>query len=334
MDVRQIDLDEWDEALPSSGFEVFHTAPALRVLDRHVDGELRLFGGFKGQQAIGLFPAFVTEKPVGRAVVSPPPSMAISRLGPLVMPNSPKQRKQEKVNGDFTREVLERLDVQSRLTLFRMVCSPEYDDPRPYRWDGFDVEPNFTYRLDLDSASRDDLLTSFSRDLRTDIKEWEDIDVDVTVEGVDAARNVYRIVQERYESQNVSFPLPWAFVRDVLEELPNRSRVYIARGPDGEFLNGLLVLYSNDAAYTWIGGTSVTHEGVSVKKLLEWQIITDVIDDPPVDSVDTFDMNGANTERLCQWKSAFGGQLVPYFTVESGGPTMDVAKKAYRMVVN
>jgi hypothetical protein len=42
---------------------------------------------------------------------------------------------------------------------------------------------------------------------------------------------------------------------------------------------------------------------------------------------------GANTERLCQYKSKFGADLVPYYVVESGGRTMDLAKKTYQALV-
>jgi len=41
---------------------------------------------------------------------------------------------------------------------------------------------------------------------------------------------------------------------------------------------------------------------------------------------------GANTERICRYKSKFGAELVPYYTLESEGRGMDAAKAAYRLV--
>jgi hypothetical protein len=48
--------------------------------------------------------------------------------------------------------------------------------------------------------------------------------------------------------------------------------------------------------------------------------------------VDEYDLVGANTEHLCRYKSKFGGELVPYYTVESSGLAMDAAKGAYGLV--
>lgn len=45
MDLTTLSLDEWRDALPSSGFEVFHTAPAIEVVDDHAGGDLRLYAG-------------------------------------------------------------------------------------------------------------------------------------------------------------------------------------------------------------------------------------------------------------------------------------------------
>jgi hypothetical protein len=91
-------------------------------------------------------------------------------------------------------------------------------------------------------------------------------------------------------------------------------------------------LYSNDAAYFWQGGARGEYDGTSVNSLLHWRIIEDLVDDPPLDSISAYDLMGANTDRLCQYKSKFGASLVPYYTIESNGPQMELAKRAYRAI--
>ncbi len=61
-------------------------------------------------------------------------------------------------------------------------------------------------------------------------------------------------------------------------------------------------------------------------------MLTDLLEDPPVDSVRRYDLSGANTRRLCEYKSGYGGRLVPYYRVESTGVPMAVAKRAYQLV--
>ena len=334
MRVERLDISDWSDALPSEGVELFHTPEALSVLADHATGELRLYGGFKGQQPIGLFPTIVQDRSIGTAVLSPPPGFGVPRLGPIVMPTSPKQRKREKVNSSFTEEVLEEIGVDDSLTLFRTVCGAGYADPRPYAWSDMDVDTKFTYVLDLEDADPDEVMKSFSKSLRREIRDGADLDVEIRREGVDGARAIYEDTRVRYREQDEAFPLSWEYVRDLVEALEevDRSRVYVARTPEGEFLSGITVLYSDDAGYFWQGGTRATYENVSVNSLLHWRVIEDIIEDPPMDSVTSYDLMGANTERLCRYKSKFCADLVPYYVVESQGPGMDVAKRAYRMV--
>lgn len=268
---------------------------------------------------------------MGRAVLSPPPAMGISRMGPVLMPNSPKRRKQEKVNRRFTEEVLDVLELDDRFTLFRMLGATEYTDPRPFNWAGFEVAPAFTYHVEVGSRSIDDLFASFSKSLRREMRKLDEFDLQIGVEGANGARETYSQLQDRYREQDRAVPGSWPFVRDLHDALgDDHFRTYVARDPDGAFLGGIIVLYSNDTAYYWLGGAKASYRNVSVNNLLHRTIMEDLIDDPALDSVDTYDLIGANTERLASYKAKFGGELVPYYIVESDGVGMDIAKKAYQ----
>ena len=335
MRIERVDADEWDRALPGEGFEVFHTAAALETLERHSAGDLQLLVGYKGDRPVGMFPAFVARRGLGTTVMSPPPGKAVPRLGPLLMPASPKRRKREKLNQTFTEELKEELGADGGRTLFRTICPPSYPDPRPFTWDGMTVDTNFTYALDTEGEASDELLKSCSKSLRREIRNGRDLDVEVTVENDEAAaRAVHEKTRARYEEQDRGYPLEWAYVRDLTAALADedRRRTYVARTPDGEFLSGITALYSNDAAYFWQGGTKAIHDGVSINSLLHWHVIEDVIEDPPRDSVTQYDLMGANTERLCRYKAKFGADLVPYYVAESNGTGMALAKKAYQLV--
>jgi len=192
MDVEQIDIDDWRDGLPPSGFEPFHTPDGLSVLERHAPGQLHLYGGYKGDHLVALMPLFVRDLTVGRAIFSPPPSMGIPRLGPLVMPNSPKRRSQEKVNNRFVEGVLEDVDAHSQRTFLYILAGTDYEDPRPFTWEEFDVEPNFTYRLPVDEP--EEVLSSFSKSLRKDIRTGMELDMTIEREGVEGARIVYDLV--------------------------------------------------------------------------------------------------------------------------------------------
>jgi len=332
MDVKEMSFSEWDAALPADGIEPFHTTEALEVLDSHWAGELKLFGGFKGQEPIGLLPVFIRHHPLGRLISSPPVGFGIGRLGPVLMPTSPKQRKRESVNKRFVRSVVETLDATDQLTLFRMVGRTTYSDPRPFKWDGFDTTPEFTYQLDVGSQSAEAVLGSFSRDLRKDVRNREEVGVTIrNGEDGDVGR-IYQAMMDRYRDQGRTQPVSREFIEDLLAAVGDRARIYVAESDSGEFLSGMILLYADNTAYNWKGGTKPAEidTSVSVNNLLHWKIIEDIIEDPDLESVSTYDFYTANNERLSRYKSSFNGSLATYYTVESNGVPMAVAKTAYR----
>jgi len=331
MRVERLSLAEWDAALPSSGYEVFHTPAVLSAIETHADGELLLFGGFKGQEPVGLLPIVESSRAVGRALMSPPPAMNIPRLGPIVTPTSPKQRKREEVNKAFIEAVLDELGTDEPLALSRLLTMCAYGDPRPFQWADFALSTKFTYMIDLEDTDSDAVLKSFSKSLRRDINNARESDVTVSVGGLDDTRKVYKTTRDRYNEQDRGFPLSWDYVGDLVTGLDDRARTYVARSPEGAFLSGVTALFGPDSAYFWQGGTRAKHD-VAVNSLLHWRIIEDVLTDPTFESVTAYDLMGANTRRLCEYKGKFAGELVPYYEVETDNAAMDLAKTAFTAV--
>lgn len=331
MHIETLTLSEWADALPATGFEWSHTPGTLEVLDSHVKGTLRLYGGYKGNELIGLLPVVVRSELGVTAVVSPPPGFGIPQMGPILLPTSPKQRKQEKVNQEFTRAVLEAVAAHDPLTLFGLSCSTEYTDPRPYLWAGFDVETRFTYRLALDDRSPESVSQSFSREVRRGIRDAENAGVTVTLQGISGARSVYDAHERRRNDQGDNYPVPWEYVRDLLAALEDRARVYVAHAPDGEFLSGITVVYTNEEAYYIQGGTHVDHQYVSANELLHWHVIEDILTDPALASVTRYDLGNANMESLAYYKSKYSAEPIPYYLIKSGR-LMDLAQKAYELL--
>ncbi|MFB6164777.1 MAG: GNAT family N-acetyltransferase [Haloarculaceae archaeon] len=333
MEIQRIGFDAWGDALPSSGFEVFHLPAALRVLDDHADGECRLYAARKGQHTIGLLPVFVAERPVGRTAFSPPPGFSIPRLGPLLMPNSPKRSKRERLNRELVSTVLSDVDADAATTLFRMTTPLSYADPRPLSWNDLSVQPQFTYVVDLsEHDDMESLLAGFSKSLRREMREIEDLDLTIADEGLDGARQIHREVVERLAEQGETPPASRSFAEDIFEALGDRARAYVARDPDGRYLGGVVTLFSNDLAYYWLGGVRSSYENVSVNTLVHRRVMADILEDPELESVWGYDLVGANTERLCEYKAKFAGDLEPYYAAESSGVGMSAAKAAYQMV--
>ncbi|ELZ21220.1 GNAT family N-acetyltransferase [Natrinema limicola] len=335
MDVNRIGLEAWREALPADGYEVFHDPDALAVLDDHTDAELQLYGAYKGQQAVGLLPVFVSERSIGRTVLSPPVSFSVPRLGPVIDPNSPKRRKQERINQQLAEAVIETVGIDTRTTLFRMSCPIGYTDPRPYEWQDLSLTPRFTYIIDLEETTLENVLQRFSKSLRREMRKRDDIDLSIETEGIDAAMRIYEDVVAQYREYDDPAPLSRSFLQNLLSSLDDDCwRVYVARTPDGDYKSGVITLYSPDLAYFWQGGVSASYDGISVNSLLHRTIIEDICTDPQLESVTGYDLVGANTERLCEYKAKFNSDLRQYYVVESAGLEMSLAKSAYQTLAS
>jgi hypothetical protein len=334
MEIQRVTLSDWENLLPATGYEVFHTPAALEVLDEHTTGELQLFGGFKGESPVALLPVFVREGSVGRGILSPPPEMGVPRLGPLVMPNSPKPSKRESITRRFVDGVLEELAVSGPLTVVRLRCGLSFGDPRPFAWQDFDVEPAFTYLLDVDQPDLDAVLSSFSKSHRREFRRAAETDLTVSREGPAAAERIIEHVGDRYDEFDSLGQVDWPYVRDLLAALPERSQVYVARDPDGSYRSGIVTLEADGRTHFWQGGVResyTTEDGgsVSVNALLHRAVIRDAVEDP---DLERYDLVGGNTRRLSEYKAKFGGELSPYYIVESTGVSTAIAKAGYQFL--
>lgn len=327
MDIKQLPLEEWKDVLPDSGFEVFHTPEALAVMEKYAEGNLRLFAGFRGQELVGLFPVFVRNQWGLRFILSPPPGLSVPRLGPILLPSSPKQRKREKLNEQFTESILDVLDADTAYALFGTVASPVYADPRPYISTGFSASPRFSYVLDLKDTDEDDVLGSFTRDLRKEIRKRDELEISIEREGATAAERICGDLKQRHAEQGLTYPTPQPFAGDLVTRLGDRARVYVARGPDGEFLSGVTILYSDNEGMFWQGGTKANYDGVSVNSLLHWRVIGDILSDEALDGITGYDLGEVNNMRISRYKSKFNADLVSNYEVKSD--LMGLAKKAY-----
>jgi len=332
MELERINVTTWDDALPATGYEVFHEPAALTTLADATDTDLALFALYKGDNPVALFPAFVGERAVGRTVLSPPPGVAVPRIGPVLMPASPKRAKRERINRELAAGLIEQLDLGATTTLFRTSCALGYEDPRPFDWQDFDVVPRFTYVVDVDTDSLEEVTGRFSHSLRREMGNLADSDVTVSVEGADMASRIVDDVLARYAEQDEPEPFDPEFALDLVDALGDDARVYVARDPEGAYLSGIIVLLGPDRAYYWHGGVRTDYENNSVNSYLHREIIADLITDPACDSITGYDLVGANTDSISRYKMKFGADLVPYYVVESGGTGMSLAKSTYRLV--
>jgi hypothetical protein len=319
------ELDRWDRHVERSPHaNPFHRLGSLRTLADHANADLHPLVGFKGQEPVGIFPVFEIERLGISTVVSPPPDLLVPYLGPaLLNVGKLKQRKRERRHEKFIDGCFEWLERACDPRYVHVRTDPRYGDLRPLGWNGLEVTPNYSYRVDL-TPDTDALLQRFSSDARSNVKNGTPENCTIEEGGESAVRRIVTQVNRRYEAQDEYYAVTPGFVIDLRERLADGCvRAYSCR-VDGRFVGGMITLEDDDTIYRWQGGAK-HDESVPANDLVDWHVMRDAMDR----DIDGYDLVGANSRRLNGYKAKFDPDLLTYHQAERAGPAMGLAREAY-----
>ncbi|SIS00969.1 lipid II:glycine glycyltransferase FemX [Natronorubrum thiooxidans] len=321
------DADEWNRYVErSDGTNPFYRAEALRLQADDTDSTLHLLTGFKGQEAVGLFPVFEYNKGPITGAFSPAPFSWSCYLGPSLLNVAKlKQRKADRRTKRFVEGSLEWIE-EAISPVYSKFVAAEFDDVRPFTWAGYNVEPGYTYVVELED-DEETLLKRFSSDARNNVRN-ADADAYVIEEGDnDDVERIVDQVANRYENQGRAFHLNPAFARSIHTVLPDGSiRPYVCR-VDGEFVGGILVVESETTRYRWQGGVKPDTEiDLPINDLLDWHVMRDGLRD----GLDRYDLVGAGVPSINRYKAKFNPRLELHYEITSGAFGLDLLIDQYQ----
>lgn len=323
------DRERWNELVeraPSAS--LFHHYDVLEVIERHASARLHPLVGYKGQEPVGVFPIFEIRRAGIGTAFSPPPGLGILSLGPLHLNEQKlKQRKLEKRRKRFVEGCLEWVDEEVSPRYSRFSTPIEYGDVRPFSWNDFDATPLYTYFLDIDRPE-EELKRSFSKSLRRYLDPDDPERYDISTLGTDGIRFIYEQTRARYEAQDKRLRVPLDYVIDLFETVPNgRIHPYVAT-VDGERASGILVLEGQSTIYYSIGGGKPDIE-YPINDLLHWRIIRDARER----GAETYDLHGADSPRISEYKAKFNPELRAYYDLERGSLDMKLVSQLYKSFI-
>ena len=311
----ETDADEWNRYVERSpGTNPFHRFEALDRQAEETNSQVHLLAGFVGQEPVGLFPVFAVDKGPLTAAFSPPPYSWTSYLGPAMLNVTKlKRRKADRRTRRFIEGCLDWLDTELSPVYTKFVTGV-FEDVRPFLWDGFDVQPAYTYVVDLE-GNEDELMKQFSGDARRNVKGSPDDAYVIEEGGGDEVETIVEQVAARYERQDRPFHLSPSYARSLHDVLPDGAlRPYVCR-IEGETVGGILVAESGRTRYRWQGGVRVDVDvDVSVNDLLDWHVMRDGLRN----GVDRYDLVGAGVPRINEYKSKFNPRLETHYTITRG----------------
>lgn len=318
--------DRWDEYVARSDQgTAFHHCAALDVLAEHTGATIHPLVGYKGQEAIGIFPVFELSKGPFTAAFSPPPNLWIFYLGPaLLNVEKLKQRKAEKRHRRFITASLQWLSDELDPKYVLISSHPRYADPRPFEWNDFETTPKYSYEVSLDDDPETQL-KRFSRSARKNIEAAREAGVTVEEGNRSDIARIIEHVSSRHAQKDIDYTVTPAFVEDLYDALPDgRVRPYVAT-IDGEYASGMVTIEHDDAIDRWQGGAKPCDTNVAVNDLLDWHIMQRARERGRT----RYDLNGANVPQLCDYKAKFDPDVITYYQLKRATAGADLLSKLY-----
>lgn len=294
-------LERSAEAMP------FHRHEALEVIACESDTRLHLLVGFKGQEPVGLLPLFEKRKGPLKSlqyVMSPPTMIQVPYLGPLLLTDGQlKQRKAESWHREFIGNCTDWIEAHFDLDYVDIRTQDRYGDVRPFIWNDFDVEPMYTYVLDI-TPDEDELLDKFSSDARSNIRGADEDDYTVEEGDEQSIRRIIEQVQNRIECVDEDYHgIDPQFGVDLYRAMPEGSVRPYEIEVAGEYASGGITLESHDTVYRWQGFPKSSAD-FPVNDVLDWFVIRRAAERGRT----RYDFVGAMRPRLCSYKAKFGPQ--------------------------
>jgi len=204
--------------------------------------------------------------------------------------------------------------------IITLAIPPIFKDMQPFIWKNFKVIPNYTYQINLNQLSLEDIQNNFSPERRNDIKK-------AIKDGVETKLN--------HDNEIVKKLILKTFSRKekaVNDELLNKILFEFADETNSfsfvSYKNNLpsaaaFCIYTKQRAYYLLGGydNANKHQGAGASAVWECMKHAKNL------GVEYFDFEGSMIPAVEKYFRGFGGDLVTYFTINKAPMPIEIALK-------
>ena len=297
------DKRTWDDFIEDSPHgQLFHKWEALKIIEKHTGYRLLRYAVYKGNSIIGVFPIFFRSINGIKTVFSPPPNTCAPYMG-FAMCADYEQLKQKRKEHYLT-WVVDEVDQEIRKLAPNYVSfclPPGFLDSRPFKWNHYLTEINYTFVIDL-RRSLDDLMASFDATCKKNIKRVDKLHL--SVEQATDPRTFCEILDHRYNEQGLRMPMAsYLYLKDLMDAYPDNVRLFFLY-QDGKIagLNGNLQY--KDKVMLWLGSANM-HLDIAANDYLVWEFIRKAHEQ----GYRELEIQGAGEKRLSDFKSKFNPRL-------------------------
>ena len=304
--------EEWNNLVDKCPYAtIFHTWNWLKIAEKHTKSRLYPLVGLKSTTPISIYPVFLQKRGLVRLAFSPPPKVGLLYLGPLIVDyDQLKQSKRESTFIGFQREVDAFIFSELNVNYFRVRSSPGLSDSRPFRWTRYEIEPFYTYMLNLDKGG-DYVWNQFNKQLRVDIKKTEREGVSVEESDKKGLEFLHSSIFRRFEEQGLKSSIPEDYLFELYDSFhPQNMKVFVAKYR-GETVGGQIALCYRDRVSLWVGVPKTTLKGIYPNDLVQWEVMKWACEN----GFKRYEiMDSGHNPRLRHFKAKYNPQLEVFFS--------------------
>jgi hypothetical protein len=300
---------QWDSFIDNSPHGLlYHKWDFLKLTEKYTGYELLPYGIYKGERLLCVFPLFYKRIAGVKLLFSPPPQAGIPYLGPVVEKDfeSMKQDKKESYLNLIVQEIDNEINKIAP-NYFSVVLVPGFLDIRPFQWLNYQVNPKYTYMINLKPELKG-IWEGFSSLCRHNIRKGEDLKCRLVK--CDDSSILTDLLTERYNEQGLNHAVDPVFLNEAINTYP--KNLILDCLYDNDEIIGSTLNQAYNRYLGWMGlPKSQDSKYKNVNEFMIWQLIQEA----KSLGFEKFEISGANKQSLCSYRSKFNPQLELYFII-------------------
>jgi lipid II:glycine glycyltransferase (peptidoglycan interpeptide bridge formation enzyme) len=280
---------------------VFHTTVFLEAVSKPVKRALKVLCLFKGSEIIGGL-AFGSIKKAGFNIIPLPYECPV--FHPLITERASKfvSKKESFINTTLT---LLLQQLKKEYDAFSFVFSPNVKDLRPYRWNGLNLEVNYTYLNNIKKINLEnpDFAPSTKRQIAKAVKQNYSISKGFSNENIDA---FYSLLQQTYTRKDIVFKMDKKALLRLFRNLSDRNwlEIFVLQF-EGQAAAACAITTFNQTAHYWMAASDSHLSKLGAPSAL----LVEVMKWLKTREIEIFDLVGANIQSVSNFKAGFNFEL-------------------------
>ncbi len=194
---------------------------------------------------------------------------------------------------------------------FVQVCMHHnFTDWLPFRWKGYKQTTRYTYIIDYNGKTEDDLRNNLNRGRKNIINRAKKNGI--KVEETNDIALLYHYECLSYERQGLKFRIPFEVLKNLDEAILKHGKRIIFKAFDDsdKVLAVIYLAYNRKSVYYLLSGSDPEFRNTGAHSLVLWESVKFFRN-----KVDYFNFGGSDIKQIEEHVKGFGGIMTPYFHI-------------------